>query len=114
MEEVRKLSCNEQPALVPSTSPEETLAQQQVDDSPNTSAETHQLPSTPPTQNNTTDSGNPYPAAQTRLPPCSHPVRTLNASISTDCALKPNVFLAHHPTMEPHSLYDQVHIYRNP
>ena len=42
-----------------------------------------------------------------------HPVRTLNASISTDCALKPNVFLAHHPTMEPHSLYDQVHIYRS-
>ncbi|CAL8349837.1 unnamed protein product [Boreogadus saida] len=55
MEEVRKLSCNEQPALVPSTSPEETLSQQQVDDSPSTSAETHQLPSTPPTQNNTTD-----------------------------------------------------------
>ena len=54
MEEVRKLSCSEQPASVPSTSPEETLPQQQVDDSPNTSAETDQLPSTPPTPNNTT------------------------------------------------------------
>ncbi|CAL8312607.1 unnamed protein product [Arctogadus glacialis] len=54
MEEVRKLSCNEQPALVPSTSPEETLPQQQVDDSPNTSTKTHQLPSIPPTPNNTT------------------------------------------------------------
>ncbi|CAL8274476.1 unnamed protein product [Boreogadus saida] len=47
MEEVRKLSCNKQPARGPSTSPEETLPQQQVDDSPNTSAETDQLPSTP-------------------------------------------------------------------
>ncbi|CAL8315425.1 unnamed protein product [Arctogadus glacialis] len=37
-----------------STSPEETLPQQQVDDSPNTSAETDQLPSNPPTPNNTT------------------------------------------------------------
>ncbi|CAL8237283.1 unnamed protein product [Boreogadus saida] len=54
MEEVRKLSCNKQPARGPSTSPEETLPQQQVDDSPNTSAETDQLPSTPPTPNNTT------------------------------------------------------------
>ncbi|CAL8398082.1 unnamed protein product [Boreogadus saida] len=55
MEEVRKLSCNKQPARGPSTSPEETLPQQQVDDSPNTSAETEQLPSTPPYHpNNTT------------------------------------------------------------
>ncbi|CAL8397277.1 unnamed protein product [Boreogadus saida] len=54
MEEVRKLSCNKQPARGPFTSPEETLPQQQVDDSPNTSAETDQLPSTPPTPNNTT------------------------------------------------------------
>ena len=44
-----------------------------------------------------------------------HPVliQRVNASISRDCALKPNVFLAHHPTLEQHSLYDQVHIYRS-
>ena len=27
--------------------------------------------------------------------------------------MKPNVFLAHNPTLEQHSLYDQVHIYRS-
>ena len=44
-----------------------------------------------------------------------HPVliQRVNASISKDCALRPNVFLAHHPTQEQHSLYDQVHIYRS-
>ena len=44
-----------------------------------------------------------------------HPVliRRAKASISRDCALKPNIFLAHHPTLEQHSLYDQVHIYRS-
>ncbi|CAL8387451.1 unnamed protein product [Boreogadus saida] len=76
MEEVRKLSCNKQPARGPSTSPEETLPSNRLNDSPNTSAETDQLPSTTPTPNNTT----------TRCP---------------------------EDTPHPHSLYDQVHIYRS-
>ncbi|CAL8378809.1 unnamed protein product [Boreogadus saida] len=107
MEEVRKLSCNEQPALVPSTSPEETLPQQQVDDSPNTSTKTHQLPSIPPTTNNTTTE---YPKD---TPTTNEETQNrVNTSISRDCALKPKVFLAQNPTLEQHSHNDQVHIYR--
>ena len=43
-----------------------------------------------------------------------HPatIQRVNASISRDCASKPNVFLAHHSTLDLNSLYDQVHLYK--
>ena len=41
-----------------------------------------------------------------------HTIHRVNASISRDCALKPNVFLAHHPILGPDCLYDHVHLYR--
>ena len=44
-----------------------------------------------------------------------HPatIQRINASISRDCALKPNVQLAHHPTLDLDCLYDQVHLYKS-
>lgn len=41
-----------------------------------------------------------------------HPalIQRVNAQISRDCALKPNIYVAPHPTLDLHSLYDQVHI----
>jgi hypothetical protein len=42
-----------------------------------------------------------------------HPATILvNASISQDCASKPNVYLAHHYTLDLNSLNDQVHLYK--
>ncbi|KAJ8381397.1 hypothetical protein SKAU_G00021750 [Synaphobranchus kaupii] len=40
-----------------------------------------------------------------------HPqtIQKVNAVISRECALRPNV---HHPTLCPHSLFDHVHLYR--
>lgn len=37
-----------------------------------------------------------------------HPtlIQKVNAQISRDCALKPNIYLAPHPTLVLHSLYD--------
>lgn len=34
----------------------------------------------------------------------------INASMSRDCALRPNVYLAHHPTLNMDNLYDSVHL----
>ena len=41
-----------------------------------------------------------------------HPktISGINASMSRDCALRPNVYLAHHPTLEINGLFDQVHL----
>jgi hypothetical protein len=36
----------------------------------------------------------------------------VNDSISQDFASKPNVYLAHHITLDFNSLYDQVHLYK--
>ncbi len=43
-----------------------------------------------------------------------HPdtIRHINARVSRDCALKPNVYLAQHPTLNLNSLYDHVHLHR--
>ncbi|XP_071186896.1 uncharacterized protein [Salvelinus alpinus] len=43
-----------------------------------------------------------------------HPatIQRINASLSRDCALRPNVHLAHHPTLDLDCLYDHVHLYR--
>ncbi|ROL53047.1 hypothetical protein DPX16_7989 [Anabarilius grahami] len=43
-----------------------------------------------------------------------HPdtIRHINARVSRDCALKPNVYLAQHPTPNLSSLYDHVHLHR--
>lgn len=43
-----------------------------------------------------------------------HPdtIRHINARVSRDCALKPNVHLAQHPTLNLSSLYDHVHLHR--
>ena len=39
-------------------------------------------------------------------------MQRLNAQISRDCALRENVFLAVHPTLDQHSLFDTVHIFK--
>ncbi|CAB1350421.1 unnamed protein product [Coregonus sp. 'balchen'] len=39
-------------------------------------------------------------------------IQRINASLSRDCALRPNVHLAHHPTLDLDCLYDHVHLYR--
>ena len=39
-------------------------------------------------------------------------IQWVNASISQDCASKPDVYLAHHSTLDLNSLYDQVHLYK--
>uniref|UniRef100_A0A8C9YD43 SGNH hydrolase-type esterase domain-containing protein n=1 Tax=Sander lucioperca TaxID=283035 RepID=A0A8C9YD43_SANLU len=41
-----------------------------------------------------------------------HPdtIHRINAEISRGCGLMPNVHLAHHPTLNIHSLYDNVHL----
>ena len=36
----------------------------------------------------------------------------MNASISWDCASKPNIYLAHHSTLDLNSLYKHVHFYK--
>ncbi|CAB1351396.1 unnamed protein product [Coregonus sp. 'balchen'] len=43
-----------------------------------------------------------------------HPatIQRINAILSRDCALRPNVHLAHHPTLDLNCLYDHVHLYR--
>ncbi|KAJ7995823.1 hypothetical protein DPEC_G00028200 [Dallia pectoralis] len=43
-----------------------------------------------------------------------HPatIQQINTSLSRDCALKPNVHLAHHPTLKLDCLYDHVHLYK--
>ncbi|XP_070291741.1 uncharacterized protein [Salvelinus sp. IW2-2015] len=43
-----------------------------------------------------------------------HPatIQRINASLSRDCALRPNVHLAHHPTLDLDCLYDHGHLYR--
>ncbi|KAJ8001908.1 hypothetical protein DPEC_G00174300 [Dallia pectoralis] len=43
-----------------------------------------------------------------------HPatIQRINASLSRDCALKPNVHLAHHPTLNLDCLYDHVQFYK--
>ncbi|KAJ8369386.1 hypothetical protein SKAU_G00094140 [Synaphobranchus kaupii] len=41
-----------------------------------------------------------------------HTIQKVNASISRDCALRPNVHLAHHPALSVDDLYDQVHLYK--
>lgn len=39
-------------------------------------------------------------------------IRHINARVSRDCALKPNVHLVQHPTLNLSSLYDHVHLHR--
>lgn len=43
-----------------------------------------------------------------------HPdtIQRVNANLSRTCALKPQVHLAHHPTLDLTCLYDHVHLYR--
>ncbi|KAM9473035.1 uncharacterized protein ACWYII_008123 [Salvelinus alpinus] len=43
-----------------------------------------------------------------------HPatIQRINTSLSRDCALQPNVHLAHHPTLDLDCLYDHVHLNR--
>lgn len=43
-----------------------------------------------------------------------HPltIQKVNASISRECALRPNVHLAHHSTMSTNHLYDHVHLHK--
>ncbi len=43
-----------------------------------------------------------------------HPdtIRHINARVSRDCSLKPNVYLAQHPTLNRNSFYDHVHLHR--
>lgn len=43
-----------------------------------------------------------------------HPdtIQRVNANLSRACALKPNVHLAHHPTLDFTCLYDHVHLYK--
>ena len=104
LEEARKLICNKQPARGPSTN---DLRSKQEGVSTALKRVMEKAAST-------------FPDAKvvisTLLPRQDfNPVllQRVNASISRDCALKTNVFLAHHPTLEQHSLYDQVHIYRS-
>ena len=44
-----------------------------------------------------------------------HPdlIRKINSSMSTDCSLRSNVHLAHHPTLDVSYLYDHVHLCRS-
>ena len=44
-----------------------------------------------------------------------HPltIQRVNVEISRGCALLPNVHLAHHPTIGPWDLYDNVHLYKS-
>ncbi|KAJ8349028.1 hypothetical protein SKAU_G00276170 [Synaphobranchus kaupii] len=35
-----------------------------------------------------------------------------HAEISRGCALIPNVYLAHHPTLGPNNLYDHIHLHK--
>lgn len=44
-----------------------------------------------------------------------HPdtIHKINSSLSRDCARRPNVHLAHHPTLDINCLYDQVHLSKN-
>ncbi|KAE8297665.1 hypothetical protein D5F01_LYC04303 [Larimichthys crocea] len=44
-----------------------------------------------------------------------HPgtIHRINSSVSRDCVLKPNVHLAHHPTLDISCLYDHVHLFKN-
>ncbi|KAJ8410902.1 hypothetical protein AAFF_G00188590 [Aldrovandia affinis] len=39
-----------------------------------------------------------------------HTIQKVNAVISKECALWPNVHLAHHPTLGPDSLFDHVYL----
>lgn len=43
-----------------------------------------------------------------------HPdtINWINARLSRDCAMKPNVFLAQHPTLNLGSLFDSVHLHK--
>ncbi|XP_030279699.1 histone-lysine N-methyltransferase set1-like isoform X2 [Sparus aurata] len=44
-----------------------------------------------------------------------HPdtIHRINSSMSRDCVLRPNVHLAHHPTLDVNCLYDHVHLFKN-
>ncbi|KAJ8273846.1 hypothetical protein GJAV_G00106140 [Gymnothorax javanicus] len=44
-----------------------------------------------------------------------HPdtIHRINSSLSRDCARRPNVHLAHHPTLDISCLYDHVHLFKN-
>ncbi|KAK1903547.1 Conidiophore development regulator abaA [Dissostichus eleginoides] len=44
-----------------------------------------------------------------------HPdtIHRINSNMSRDCILRPNVHLAHHPTLDINCLYDHVHLYKN-
>ena len=44
-----------------------------------------------------------------------HPdlIRKINSSMSTDCSLRSNVHLVHHPTLDVKHLYDHVHLSRS-
>ncbi|KAE8293001.1 hypothetical protein D5F01_LYC08094 [Larimichthys crocea] len=44
-----------------------------------------------------------------------HPdtIHRINSSVSRDCVLKPNVHLAHHPTLDISCLHDHVHLFKN-
>ncbi|CAL8272090.1 unnamed protein product [Arctogadus glacialis] len=106
MEEVRKLSCNKQPARVPSTSPEETLPQQQL---PGPRSPAPPIP-TPPTTSLAPFYNHPHPSP---FSPRFLTHTSLLLITIRDCALHPTCFLTHHPHPEQHSLYDQVHIYRS-
>ncbi|KAI4876409.1 hypothetical protein NFI96_020969 [Prochilodus magdalenae] len=39
-----------------------------------------------------------------------HTIQRINASISRECALRPNTHLAHHPTLDTAYLHDHVHL----
>ncbi|XP_049423372.1 uncharacterized protein LOC125883192 [Epinephelus fuscoguttatus] len=44
-----------------------------------------------------------------------HPdtIHRINSSLSRDCAQRPNVHLAHHPTLDISCLYDHVHLFKS-
>lgn len=44
-----------------------------------------------------------------------HPdiILKINSSVTRDCVLRPNVHLAHHPTLYLNCLYDHVHLFKN-
>lgn len=44
-----------------------------------------------------------------------HPdtIHRINSSLSRDCARRPNVHLAHHPTLDISCLYDHVHLFKS-
>ncbi|KAK1897144.1 Myosin-1, partial [Dissostichus eleginoides] len=53
-----------------------------------------------------------FPNSRVERPP-PDTIHRINSNMSRDCILRPNVHLAHHPTLDINCLYDHVHLYKN-